>query len=348
MDEKKHAAGETAGRTEHREAAIVPSPTATTSNASDLEKVSESNVPIDAKRTEVIEGQDVPIRPASPRKSGDGATEKAEGLGKEDDGVAAAATRTRIVDGEEEVEDESTYLSGLPLILLSVGLCLAVFVQALDNAILATAIPKITSDFNSLNDVGWYGSSYLLTTTALQPSFGRIYTYFDVKWTFLVAILIFEIGSILCAAANGSVMLIVGRAIAGVGASALFSGGLTIIAYCVPLRKRPIYLGAISSMFGISSVVGPLLGGVFTDRVSWRWCFWINLPFGAVALVAVFFCFKSPPRKHGKDWTLKQKILEIDLVVPCFSLVRLFVSCSPCSGEGLRILGDTQEFGAAS
>jgi MFS family permease len=147
----------------------------------------------------------------------------------------------------------------------------------LDNTILATAIPKITTVFpNSLKDVGWYGSSYLLTTTALQPSFGRIYTYFSVKNTYLFALCLFEVGSIICAAARNSVMLICGRAVAGAGASGLFSGSMTIIGFTVPLKKRPIYIASISSMFGISSVVGPLLGGAFTDRATWRWCFWVS------------------------------------------------------------------------
>ena len=201
-------------------------------------------------------------------------------------------------------------------------------------SITATAIPKITSVFNSLNDVGWYGSSYLLTTTALQPSFGKIYTNFNVKWTYLTALLIFEckspiinvskrggelaadghpVGSIICAAAQNSVMLIVGRAIAGVGASALFSGGMTIVGFSVPLKQRPIYIAALSSMFGISSVVGPIMGGALTDRASWRWCFWINLPFGAVALLTVGIFFKNPKRKVN-TLTFKQKIAEIDLL----------------------------------
>ena len=138
----------------------------------------------------------------------------------------------------------------------------------------ATAIPRITTDFNSLGDVGWYGSSYLLATTSLQPSFGKVYTYFNVKWTFLIALCIFELGSIICAAARNSVMLIVGRAIAGAGAAGIFSGAMTIIGFAVPLRKRAIYIALLSSMFGISSVVGPILGGALTDKASWRWCFW--------------------------------------------------------------------------
>lgn len=99
-----------------------------------------------------------------------------------------------------------------------------------------------------------------------------MYTYFNIKWTYIIALLIFELGSIICAAARNSTMLIVGRAVAGVGAAALFSGGMTIIGFSVPLRKRAIYIAMLSSMFGISSVVGPILGGAFTDRVSWRWC----------------------------------------------------------------------------
>jgi len=112
-------------------------------------------------------------------------------------------------------------------------------------------------------------------------------------------------------------MLIVGRAVAGAGASALFSGAMTMLGFSVPLKKRPIYIASISSMFGIASVVGPLLGGAFTDRLTWRWCFWINLPFGGIALATVFFYFKNPDRKSS-GMTTKQKILEIDLVGAVF------------------------------
>jgi len=139
----------------------------------------------------------------------------------------------------------------------------------------------------------------------------------QVKWTFIFALSLFEFGSILCAAARNSVMLIVGRAVAGAGASAIFSGGMTIIGFSVPLEKRPIYLAAISSMFGISSVIGPLLGGAFTDGIGWRWCFWINLPFGAISLGAVYFFFKPPVRKQS-NLTTKQRILEIDLLGALF------------------------------
>ena len=169
-------------------------------------------------------------------------------------------------------DDETKYPTSYALATLTIGLCLSTFMIALDNTIIATAIPHITTVFNSLNDVGWYGSSYLLTTTSLQPSFGKVYTYFNIKWTYMLALFIFELGSTICGAAQSSKMLIIGRAVAGAGAAALFSGGMIIVAYAVPLRKRAIYIAALSSMFGISSVVGPILGGALTDHASWRWC----------------------------------------------------------------------------
>ena len=130
--------------------------------------------------------------------------------------------------------------------------------------IYAAAIPRITDEFQALKDVGWYASSYLLTTCAFQLLFGKFYSFFSIKWVFLVALAIFELGSLICGVAPNSIALIVGRAIAGVGSAGLFSGALIIVAYTVPLDKRPIYTGLIGGMYGIASVIGPLMGGAFT------------------------------------------------------------------------------------
>lgn len=112
--------------------------------------------------------------------------------------------------------------------------------------------------------------AYLLTTCSFQLFFGRLYTFFSIKWTFLTAVAIFELGSLICGAAPSSVALIIGRAIAGVGAAGVFSGGILIVAHTVPLEKRPIYTGFIGAMYGIASVAGPLMGGAFTDNLTWR------------------------------------------------------------------------------
>ncbi|KIW67751.1 hypothetical protein PV04_06981 [Phialophora macrospora] len=256
---------------------------------------------------------DRPISPPSQPAAEASNTDEKQAAETHHEGLTRRVSTSASSAGEPGEDDESKYATGLPLHLLTFGLTLSTFVIALDNTIIATAIPRITTVFNSLDDVGWYGSSYLLTTTSLQPSFGKIYTYFNVKWTYMIALVIFEVGSVLCGAAVNSTMLIIGRAVAGVGAAAMFSGGMTIVGYSVPLRKRPIYIGLLSSMFGIASVVGPILGGALTDRVSWRWCFYINLPIGAIAITAVFFFFKNPVRAHS-SLTMKQKIGQIDLL----------------------------------
>lgn len=140
------------------------------------------------------------------------------------------------------------------------------------NSIIATAVPRISDEFNSLSDVGWYGSAYLLTTACLQLFFGKLYSYLPIKTVFICAIGVFELGSLLCGVAQGSVTLIVGRAIAGIGSAGVYSGALVILAHSVPVTKRPLYSGFIGAMNGISSVAGPLLGGVFTDKAVCCYC----------------------------------------------------------------------------
>jgi hypothetical protein len=102
--------------------------------------------------------------------------------------------------------------------------------------------------------------------------FGKIYTFYSIKWVFLITIGIFEIGSAICGAANSSTTFIIGRAIAGLGSAGVFSGGVLIIVHSVPLAKRPLFQGMFGAVFGVASVVGPLLGGALTKDVSWRWC----------------------------------------------------------------------------
>jgi MFS family permease len=144
-----------------------------------------------------------------------------------------------------------------------------------------------------------------------------MYSFFSIKWVYLVAISIFELGSLICGAAPSSSALIVGRAIAGLGSAGVFSGALIIVAYSVPLRQRPMYSGAIGAMYGIASVAGPLLGGVFTDKATWRLCFYINLPIGAITIGVIIFYFK-PPGRAAVSIPWSERINQLDLLGTIF------------------------------
>ncbi|KAH6988857.1 major facilitator superfamily domain-containing protein [Ilyonectria sp. MPI-CAGE-AT-0026] len=207
-------------------------------------------------------------------------------------------------------------LSGWKLALVIIGLCLAVFCMALDNTIIATAIPRITDEFRALDDLGWYGSAYLLTTCSFQLLFGKLYSYYSVKWVFLAAIGFFELGSLVCGTAPTSTALIIGRAIAGIGSAGIFSGAILVIVLSVSMRQRPTYVGVLAGMYGISSVAGPLMGGAFTDKLSWRWCFYINLPLGAITVLFVVLFFNPPQAgpdssKNVVSW--RQQLAHFDL-----------------------------------
>ncbi|KAE8550205.1 hypothetical protein EYB25_006426 [Talaromyces marneffei] len=230
---------------------------------------------------------------------------------------ADAANEEEIQKGEEEEEEEEQveYPAKWRLTLITIALCLSVFCMALDNTIIATAIPRITDQFNAVNDVGWYGAAYLLTTCCLQLIFGKLYTFYSVKWVYLTALFIFELGSFVCGITPNSVGLIMGRAVAGIGAAGIFSGALLIVSRTVPLAQRPMYMGLIGGMWGIASVAGPLMGGAFTDKVTWRWCFYINLPFGAITGLFIIFFFQPPGGKTkavASTWQEQIKLLDLE------------------------------------
>ncbi|KAH0425118.1 hypothetical protein CcaCcLH18_11137 [Colletotrichum camelliae] len=182
----------------------------------------------------------------SPHRSHEQVTEMKDDGGSTtaDEGVIEGEKEgtTKAGDGSDEAPKDEEYVTGIKLLLVLAALTGTTFLILLDMSIVVTAVPQITTTFNSLADVGWYGAAYNLSSAALQPFAGKLYTHLRSKWIYLSCLFLFELGSLICGVAKSSNMLIVGRAISGMGSAGLYNGALTIIGNSVPLAKRPMII----------------------------------------------------------------------------------------------------------
>ncbi|KAM5463902.1 hypothetical protein MauCBS54593_007347 [Microsporum audouinii] len=206
---------------------------------------------------------------------------------------------------------------------VSVGVAFGLFLVGLDMTIVAAAIPRITDEFKGINLVGWYGSAYFITLACFQPFWGKVYPFFSIKYTFLAAIFIFALGSLVAGVAPNSTVLIFGRAVMGMGGAGIASGGYAILGVVVRPQLRPIFTGLITTIYSIANVLGPILGGVFTQQATWRWCFYVNLPIGGVAALIIFFLFHPPKSAHNAP--LKEKLSHMDPIGIALALTSLIL-----------------------
>jgi EmrB/QacA subfamily drug resistance transporter len=204
------------------------------------------------------------------------------------------------------VGDRAPEVGGLPvslthrqILMVFSGLMLGMFLAALDQTIVGTALPTIVNSLHGLNHISWVVTAYLLTSTISTPLYGKLSDQFGRKGVFQFAIVVFLVGSALAGLSQNMLQLIAFRGVQGIGAGGLLAMAFTIIADVVPPRERGRYQGYFGATFAISSVAGPLLGGVFTDNLSWRWIFYINLPIGIVALVVTSAVLKLPFRRQS-------------------------------------------------
>jgi EmrB/QacA subfamily drug resistance transporter len=202
------------------------------------------------------------------------------------------------------VDDAATGAEHRRILLILCALMLGMSLAALDQTIVATALPTIAGDLHGLNHLSWVVTAYLLATCISTPLWGKLGDLHGRKSLFQLAIVIFLAGSMLSGLSQTMAELIAFRALQGIGAGGLMVGSQAIMGDVVSARQRGKYLGYFGVVFGVTNVAGPLLGGLFTEHLSWRWIFYINLPLGVVALFVVATVLHLPVNRvpHKIDW----------------------------------------------
>lgn len=205
------------------------------------------------------------------------------------------ATTTQTLPPQTRIDYAGT-LTGRAKAVILVGVLLGLLLAALDQTIVSTAMPRIVAELQGIDLLSWVTTAYLLASTAMVPIYGKLSDLYGRKIILMFGIVLFLAGSVLCGIAPTMVMLVVFRAVQGLGAAALTSTAFAVPADLFVPAERPRYQGIFMGVFGLASVIGPFVGGLLTDGPGWRWVFYVNLPLGLVALA---FIAAKMPRMHS-------------------------------------------------
>ncbi|KAJ2716580.1 hypothetical protein H4R19_000564 [Coemansia spiralis] len=228
----------------------------------------------------------------------------------------APDTAASVSERSETDLEHTSPLRGKRLYFALAGLDALLFIAALDLTIIATVYVEIANSFNALSRAEWTVTSYMLASTAIQPLYGKFSDILGRTEAVVVAVVLFVLGSVLCAVSHSMDALIASRAVQGLGGGGIMSLIFVIIADVLSERERGKYIGVFTCTFGLASAVAPILGGVIVQRANWRIIFWINLPFCAIALLLVMLTMRLP-RPSG---SIKEKARKIDVLGTCLFL----------------------------
>ena len=195
--------------------------------------------------------------------------------------MTSQASTAAVLDPESSSAGISLHRRNLIFVAVLLGMLLA----ALDQTIVATALPTVVADLGGAGHQSWVVTSYQLASTIVTAIVGKLGDVFGRKVVFQTSVLFFLAGSVLCGLSASMTMLVASRALQGIGGGAIMVTAMAVIGEVIPLRERGRYQGALGAVFGVTTVIGPLLGGFFTDHLTWRWAFWINIPVAVVVLV---------------------------------------------------------------
>lgn len=228
--------------------------------------------------------------------------------------------------GATEMEVTPRNISGWKWYLTVVAILFSTFLYALDATVVADLQPVIVEEFGGIQDLSWLSVAFLLCATATNLAWGRIYGHFNAKWFYIFHVFIFEVGSAICGASPSMDVMLLGRAIAGVGGSGLYVGCMTLIATTTTLAERPLYVSCTGFTWGLGIVLGPVIGGAFSESsVGWRWAFYINLFIGAACTPVYIFLIPSKDPRPGASFRARAAEMDYPGIVLQAGVLTAFI-----------------------